>query len=258
MKSGNVFAMTPPAAGSCLVLLAWLALTSSPVHAEDLPFVFQAVPQTDTPGSVFGGYAVSYGRRATPPLAPDGVEHAWFAGFHALDTLSARLSATLTTLERLSGRAWRLGAEVRQVLLRRERFGVDLGVTAGYLRELDRAHVVAGSLQAAGAVGSVEVAGTVFLEKAFAAGRDAVDVIVTAGAAYPLASFASIGLEYQGQDLEDLWEREEAEGGARHLLGPTATFRLFGDRVAAGLGVAAGLTRNSPDLVARTTILANF
>lgn len=239
------------------VLLA--VLVSSPgARAEDLPFVFQAVPQAEAPGSVFGGYAISYGRRATPPLAPDGVEHAWFAGFHALETLSARLSATLATRERLSGRAWRLGAEVRQVLLSRERHGVDLGVTAGYSRELDRAHVVAGSLQAAGAMGPVEVAGTVYLEKAFAAGRDAVDVIVTAGAAYAVASFASLGLEYQGQDLEDLWEREEAEGGARHLVGPSATFRLFGNRVAAGLGVAAGLTRNSPDLVARTTVLVNF
>ncbi len=241
-----------------MALLLGVGMTSAPVHGEDLPFVFQQVPQAETPGSVFGGYAVSYGRRATPPLAPDGVEHAWFAGFHALETLSARLSATLATRERLEGRAWRLGAEVRQVLLGRERFGVDLGVTAGYLRELDRAHVAAGSLQAAGAVGPVEVAGTVYLEKAFAAGRDPVDVIVTAGAAFPVASFVSLGLEYQGQDLEDLWEREEAEGGARHLLGPTATFDLFGGRAAAGVGLAAGLTRNSPDVVARTTILVNF
>lgn len=229
-----------------------------PAFGENLPFVFQSVPQSANPGRVFGGYSLSYGRRATPPLAPDGVEHTWFTGFHALDSLSVRLDAVLATRENLSGQAWRIGATVRQVVLARERFGVDLGVTAGYLRELDRAHVVNGSLQAAGAIGPVEVAGTVYLEKAFAAGRDPVDVIVTAGASYPLAPFASVGVEYLGQDLEDLWEREEAEGGARHLLGPIATFHLLGDRVATGLGVGAGLTRNSPDVVVRATLLANF
>lgn len=232
------------------------AVTSA--SAEELHFVFQQVPQTEAFGKGFGGYALSYGRRATPPLAPDGVEHAWFAGFHFLETLSARVSAALTTREHLTGHAWRLGTEVRQVVLRRERAGVDLGVTAGYMREIDRAHLVTGSLQAAGALGPVEVAGTLYLEKAFAAGRDAVDVIVTVGAAYPITSFASLGLEYQGQDLEDLWEREEAEGGARHLAGPTATVHFFERRVAAGLGLGAGLTRNSPDVVVRSTFLVNF
>ncbi len=249
--------LSPSSQAGWLVVVGALALVSS-ARAEDLPFVFQSVPQAEAPGSAFGGYAVSYGRRATPPLAPDGVEHAWFAGFHALASLSARLSATLATRERLAGHAWRLGAEVRQVLLGRDRFGVDLGVSAGYLREMDRAHLVAGSVQAAGAVGPVEVAGTLYLEKAFAPGRDAVDVIVTAGAAYPVASFVLVGVEYQGQDLEDLWEREEAEGGARHLLGPSATFALLDRRVAAGVGVAAGLNRNSPDVVVRSTLLLNF
>jgi len=249
---------TPRAVVALVATASSLLMTPRPACGEDLWFVFQKVPQREAPGTVVGGYALSYGRRATPPLAPDGVEHDWFAGFQVLERLQARLNAALVTHERLSGQAWRVGGEVRALLLERERSGVDVAVTAGYLREVQNAHLITGSVQVAGAAGPVELAGTVAMEKAFAAGRDAVDVIVTSGASYAVARFASIGVEYQGQDLEDLWEREEAEGGARHLLGPSATFRFLSGRVSTGAGLGFGLTRNSPDVVVRTMFVATF
>ena len=240
------------------LVFAIAASALSSARAEDLPFVFQGVPQVAPAGSAFGGYELIYGRRATPPLGPDGVEHRWFAGVHILPGLSFKGHVSLMTREHLSGQAVRAGIDTRITLLDRDRSGLDLGFTAGYAREVGTAHVAVASIQAAGMIGPIEVASTALVEKAFARGRDAADVIVTWGASLPLTRMFSLGIEYVGQDIEDLWEKEEAEGGARHLLGPAATFRFLNDKVQAGAGAGVGLTRNSPDLVAQASLVINW
>ena len=63
--------------------------------------------------------------------------------------------------------------------------------------------------------------GNVVLEKALAPGRDAIDLLLTAGVARRIADHASIGLEGIGEDLEGFWDPAEAEGGARLLVGPS-------------------------------------
>ena len=45
---------------------------------------------------------------------------------------------------------------------------------------------------------------------------------------YALTPTTQIGLELLGEDLEGLWEREEAEGGARLLAGPSFGAELGG------------------------------
>lgn len=57
-------------------------------------------------------------------------------------------------------------------------------------------------------------------EKAFASGRDPLDVHLRAAYSFALSPLLSVGIEYVGDDLEALWEPEEAEGGTRHFFGP--------------------------------------
>ncbi len=63
--------------------------------------------------------------------------------------------------------------------------------------------------------------GNVVLQHPLAAGRDPLDVLLTAGVARRIATRASIGLEGVGEDLEGFWDPTEAEGGARLLVGPS-------------------------------------
>jgi hypothetical protein len=51
--------------------------------------------------------------------------------------------------------------------------------------------------------------------------RDGIDVITTAGAAHDIAGGMRLGLEAVGEDLEGFWDRNEAEGGAKLMIGPT-------------------------------------
>jgi hypothetical protein len=63
--------------------------------------------------------------------------------------------------------------------------------------------------------------GNAVFEKPFSAERDAVDLITTLGVARRVTSTVHVGIEMIGEDLEGFWEADEAEGGARLLVGPS-------------------------------------
>jgi hypothetical protein len=63
--------------------------------------------------------------------------------------------------------------------------------------------------------------GNVLFEKTFASNRDAVDVITSLGVHYCFTPGFSGGVEAIGEDLEGFWDKEEAEGGAKILVGPS-------------------------------------
>jgi len=87
--------------------------------------------------------------------------------------------------------------------------------------------------------------GELVLEKAFAEGRDPIDLHLSLTNSVPVLPFLHLGVEYRGDDLEDLWEEEEAEGGARHFAGGFVAF-LFGDQFSVQGGGGKGLTPTGP------------
>lgn len=107
-------------------------------------------------------------------------------------------------------------------------------------------------------LGRVRVAGNLHFEKAFASGRDTVDILALAGASYRVASMFRLGAEYVGQDLEDAIEQEEAEGGARHFVGPTAALDLHDGRLQLVAGPAFGLNERSPRFLGKVALVASF
>jgi hypothetical protein len=108
-----------------------------------------------------------------------------------------------------------------------------------------------------GDVGPVRLAGTLHGEHIFAEGRDPLDVMVDLGASYRIAGTFRAGLEYVGQDLEETFT-PGAEGGARHFVGPIASLQLLGDRLTIVAGPSVGLSRLSPDFVARAGASLGF
>jgi hypothetical protein len=70
--------------------------------------------------------------------------------------------------------------------------------------------------------------GNVLFEKPLVSDRDAVDVVGTVGWLRRVSSIAELGVEAVGQDLEGFWEADEAEGGARLLVGPTLAIAPVG------------------------------
>jgi len=126
---------------------------------------------------------------------------------------------------------------------------VKLAISAGYLRELGGSDGVWGRVTLAGDIGPVRLTVLGLGSHIFAPGRDAFDLLVSAGASYRVIEVLSLGVEYVAQDLEDAWEEEEAEGGIRHFLSPMASLSL--GRVRLTAGPAFGLSQGSPRVLGR-------
>lgn len=109
----------------------------------------------------------------------------------------------------------------------------------------------------AGDIGRARLATTVHGEHVFADGRDALDVMVTAGASYQIVGPLRAGVEYVGQDLEEL-ATPGSEAGARHFAGPTVSMQLLRDRLTIVGGPAFGLSDVSPRLLGRLAVAYGF
>lgn len=130
---------------------------------------------------------------------------------------------------------------------------VDVAVSAGYLRELGGGNGVWGRVTVAGDLGPVRLSLAALGEHVFEEDRDAVDLLVSTGASWKVAQLFRLGFEYVVQDLEGAFfeeEEEEADGGIRHFLSPTATFELY-RRVRLSAGPAFGLSPGSPSVLGR-------
>jgi hypothetical protein len=105
--------------------------------------------------------------------------------------------------------------------------------------------------------GAVRLAANVRADKLFAANRDAVDVITMLGASYRVVSVLRMGAEYVGQDLEEAFG-DDAEGGARHALGPSVALDLDGGRYQLAVAPLFGLGARSPGALVRAALALNF
>ncbi|HEY8086930.1 MAG TPA: hypothetical protein VIF09_03775 [Polyangiaceae bacterium] len=108
-----------------------------------------------------------------------------------------------------------------------------------------------------GDVDRLRMAATFHGEHVFSDGRDPLDVMVQLGASYRVAGHFRAGLEYVGQDLEEV-AKSSAEGGARHFAGPIMSLQLLGDRMSIVAGPAFGLSDLSPRLLGRMAVAYGF
>jgi hypothetical protein len=63
--------------------------------------------------------------------------------------------------------------------------------------------------------------GNLRIEKAFSNSRDGIDLVTSLGFQHRITGPVFAGFEIMGQDLEGFWEADEAEGGAKLLIGPS-------------------------------------
>ncbi len=129
----------------------------------------------------------------------------------------------------------------------------------GALREFGGTNLVTARFGATRATSANRVQGNILLERAVgASARDALDVITSAGWLHRTSSWGEVGFEAVGQDLEGFWDPNEAEGGARLMVGPTlalapqgSSWRLLlgggGVLRASSSNRSSGATRPLPD-----------
>ncbi|RWY54054.1 hypothetical protein [Mucilaginibacter gilvus] len=97
------------------------------------------------------------------------------------------------------------------------RFGVGLGANRDFLSVGALFSRITASFESP----RWRMGGNLRLEKAFAGNRDGIDLVTSFGFQHRLAGPVFAGFEIMGQDLEGFWEADEAEGGAKLLIGPS-------------------------------------
>lgn len=230
-----------------LALALALTLFAAPAHADDvgLPYLYQREGQGPE-GAVTVELESGYGTRQARPFGRDGYEQLARARWQPLPWLMAELGGGLLVTSDTDPRG-SFAAEVVFGPLNQADHHLDLSVGVGYLFDYEEVHVPRVRLALGRSFGDFHVVLSGLLEIPTSEARDEVDVIVGLAASYAIFDWWRAGLEVVGEDLEGFWESEEAEGGAKIVLGPTLAFAL-GERVDLRLNAAAVLaaTRNTP------------
>jgi hypothetical protein len=136
--------------------------------------------------------------------------------------------------------------------------GTQLVLSGGLIRELQGQSGAWARLTAGHDEGRARLALSVHGERMFASTRDTLDVMVTAGATLRLTELIRAGVEYVGQDLEGMLGDNEAEGGARHVLGPVVSAALWSQRVSLVGGPAVALGAGQGRLLGRLALACQF
>ncbi len=215
------------------ITLAVILILPGLIHSEEKLFLYSSNYATPARREINLQYKIDYNRRACVKCGEKDVDkinnlQQWIGLESGLtDNLSLSAFGIMTygvednvmrTDSFYLGGKYRIGESGLLPL--------DAGLTFGYLQETGGIPVI----QAGGILskesGEINFTSNVLFEKAFEKGRDDIDMFITAGFSYEISEWLRTGIEYAGQDLEDLWEEEEAEGGARHIIGPVGAVRF--------------------------------
>lgn len=213
-----------PAVAASLLLLPALAT------GQARPFVYTQLTSgaMDAPRvALFGD--VGYGHRMFAALGPEKLEQRLGAQVRLAARVTLLAQAGLSaagagTVSRGMGQAEVLG----DLLPATSRAMLAVGV--GGMRDYRTTGVATGRVVAGYRWARTLLVGNLRLERAFARTsadpRDALDVSTTIGASREVTPLVRVGLETVAEDLEGLVDREEAEGGAKLMVGPSVRVGL--------------------------------
>ena len=222
-----------------LRLSGWVlvgGLVTTPAVAQDRPFLFSvSTPKTDQRHATMH-YEAGFGERPFDLVEGERPEQRF--------GIQASLGRGITLLARVGIAADRQDtrssqqAELLYNVLHSPATAGSLAIGMGVRHESQGINVLLGRVATGRQFTDWRLDGNLLFEKPFSAGRDPVDLITTMGVARRLTPALYGGVEAIGEDLEGFWEKEEAEGGARLLIGPS--LRLAPRNGRWQLGLAGG------------------
>ncbi|HTK21371.1 MAG TPA: hypothetical protein VL442_17755 [Mucilaginibacter sp.] len=192
--------------------------------AQPQPFLFTVNTLNPAARGWSLNYAGGYGQRTVTPLGYDGVDQNigvkgyLGAKFTFLASMGIGFGANgdVKSLQQIEALRDFIGGNTSS--------GFRLGAGLGFRREFNNDKVALSRVTAAYENINWRFGANVRFEKAFDKDRDGIDVISSIGIHRQVSGSFFGGIEAVGQDLEGFWEKDEAEGGARLLVGPSLNF----------------------------------
>lgn len=232
---------------SLLLLAAFSASAQNPIKpsmggfgaGQRQPFLFQVNTLTAETASWSLNYSGSYGQRTSTPFGYDGVDQQLAVKGYLGDRFTLYANAALGFARGGGGVTGAQQAEVlRDVIGGKHLFGPRVGIGMGFSHDFANTSAIFSRITASYDVAKWRIGANLRFEKAFAADRDDIDLITSVGFHHRLAGAFYAGIEAVGQDLEGFWESDEAEGGAKLLVGPSVNYAPAGSRF--GFSVCGG------------------
>jgi len=189
------------------------------------PFLFSMTTLTpgDMPWSL--NYSGSYGKDVAESFGYNGVGHQIEVNGYAGNRFTFYARAAFGFPEEGNSMNTAQQVEViRDFIGGKKKQGFRLGAGLGAGKDFGNAFSLLSRVTASLETLRWVAAGNMFFEKTFAHNRDKIDVITSVGIQYRFSDSFCAGIESVAQDIEGLWEEDEAEGGAKILAGPTVNF----------------------------------
>jgi len=209
--------------------------------------IYTVAPQQVKNRDVIINFDSGYGVQAVRPFGEDGVEQR-LGVVYGISQKWSLMSVAGALIEGNS--TVRLGSaqvEAMRTLMVQDRSRVNLSAGVGFLKEYTGVDVLLARFALGRNFTRWNLNSNFVLEKPLVSGRDAVDVITTFTSAYRVLPWLWAGIDAIGEDLEGFFEPEEAEGGAKLMVGPTFRFRLSKKmHLRLGGGPIFYMTRNVP------------
>ena len=233
--------------------------SSAPVEQ---PFLYMVDPHGPAPRQVMAGYALAFSSSAGAirPIPgnfdSEGVVHTLSLELGVVERLrvfaQTMIAESIGSSTDVNAVAVQLGGRVLLTPPRWQRFRVM--ATGAFLREFGASLGMYGEVTATADVGRVRFAASLHGEHIFAGKRDPIDLYAVAGVSVRVARLVRLGAEYIAQDLEALGDDDEdAEGGARHYVGPDLALSLYKSRPLVTAGGAVEVA-HAPGVLARAAL----
>jgi len=185
------------------------------------PFMFSVSSLTPEHTNWNLDYSGSYGERVSGPFGYDGVnQQLAVKGYLGKKfTVYAFNAFGFTSSEKVVSA--QQAEVIRNFLGGTKNTGLRVGGGIGFRRDYSDVKSLLGRVTLSYNTSKWKTTGNLLFEKAMASNRDGLDFITSLGVQYSLSQNFYGGIEAIGEDLEGFWDEEEAEGGAKLLIGPS-------------------------------------
>lgn len=186
------------------------------------PFLFSQTTLTaqDLPWSL--NYSSSYGNRIDGPFGYDGVGQQFAIQGYLGSKFTVYANAAFGFANDEGNVVNAQQAEIiRDFIGGKNALGLRIGLGLGINRDYSDVKSLLSRITLSYEALRWKAGGNILFEKALADDRDEIDIITSLGFHYQLLGNFYGGFEAVGEDLEGLWDSEEAEGGAKIFVGPS-------------------------------------
>ena len=195
------------------------------------PFLFSVTTLTPQDLKWSLDYSASYGERVSGPFGYDGIGQQFGLKGYLGNRFTLYVNAAIGFPGEQKVTSAQRAEILRDFIGTKKSQGFRLGFGLGAGRDYTNVGSLLGRITASYDAPKWKAGGNILLEKSFADNRDAIDVITSFGFHYRLFGNLYGGFETVGEDLEGFWEEDEAEGGAKLLIGPSLNMTTNNSRL---------------------------